>query len=323
MSKFNCPISLDEMRLPVITNTGHTYDFVSIAEYFLETGCFLDPLTRHPITRLTINQIIRDNTKTITESDCLKIAFLSVALGCQRSELVLTTIIALPNIALYIQKIKSYQLISYMMQSNKSAILVELILSNSYIKHYYINQTTSPLDQAVRARDLALVRCCLDIGLDPNKKNEQNESPLLLAAKFGYIEIVDYLISNPTTDVNMTDVKGDTPFNVATQSGYLDCMQSLRRREDLNINYVNARGITPVWLAVFIGRKDILAFLLSIPDIKINQATMLGTTPYKLAEKQRRVEFATMIKSSMFSQKCTENPDMSSSDPALISWTPC
>ncbi|PJD91612.1 MAG: hypothetical protein CK424_06185 [Legionella sp.] len=297
---FDCPISLEKMILPVITNTGHSYDFLSLAEYFLTTKKLTNPQDRQPITALIINYSLRDS-QPLTELEWLKIAFLLLALKKQWPTLVLTTIITLPNVNFYINKINSNQLISYLSQTNQGSLFIELMQNNVFLQLFIMSHSKLSLCQAALGADLDLIQFLVDYGVNLNQKNKQNETPLFIAAKYGHAPVVDYLVSHVAVDVNTVDATGYTPYTIATYCGHLDCMKSLKKRDDLNHNYVTVSGVTPVWLAVFNGRRDVLAYLLADPSVLCTQPTLLGTTPYKLAVKQQRHEFADMIRYAFFS----------------------
>jgi hypothetical protein len=66
-NQVECPITLEVPRIPVITNDGHIYDFVSIAKYLLQESSGrsnprLSPTTRVPINTLLYSPQLKDLT---------------------------------------------------------------------------------------------------------------------------------------------------------------------------------------------------------------------------------------------------------------------
>lgn len=90
--RHECPISGEPIRVPIITNNGFTYDFVSIAEW-LCTGADTDPASGDGIiTALILNRAIRDNAVILNQEEKRTIAKYYVQLEKCHPEIDIDTI---------------------------------------------------------------------------------------------------------------------------------------------------------------------------------------------------------------------------------------
>ena len=70
------------------------------------------------------------------------------------------------------------------------------------------------LFQAVKNRDVEMVRVILAQGIDPDVRDSKGRTPLMLAAYLGYPDIARILLEKGA-DVNAKDNKGRTPLKWA------------------------------------------------------------------------------------------------------------
>jgi len=77
---------------------------------------------------------------------------------------------------------------------------------------------------------LNIIKFLVQNGVNPDKPNKENQTPLHLACKFQYPEIVEYLISLDV-NVNYQDNYGATPFHYALQ-GQLKLMEPDKSLKD-------------------------------------------------------------------------------------------
>src|SRR5215472_14551972 len=92
------------------------------------------------------------------------------------------------------------------------------------------NNNFTPLANAARAGDVATVRSLIAHGADPNEAAGQNNwSPLLHAIHKGQIGSVQALLDGGA-DANRISGDGVTPLMMAAGYGYSDIVQLLLRR---------------------------------------------------------------------------------------------
>lgn len=95
--ELKCPINLEPIRLPVITNDGHTYDFEMIASWIINRQN-TDPLTRAPITALILNRAFKNDSVVLSHEEKNNIADFCIKLQLLCSNINLSTIISIEGI---------------------------------------------------------------------------------------------------------------------------------------------------------------------------------------------------------------------------------
>jgi ankyrin repeat protein len=116
------------------------------------------------------------------------------------------------------------------------------------------------LADAARAGDVATIRTLIAHGADPNEAAGQNNwSPLLHAIHKGQIQSVNALLDGGA-DINRVAGDGFTPLMMAAGYGYTDIVELLLRR-GANPRIAGAGGVRPIDLAAA-GVADIDRFTL-------------------------------------------------------------
>jgi ankyrin repeat protein len=83
-----------------------------------------------------------------------------------------------------------------------------------------------PLHQAAKNKDVNAIQALLNVGADPNAKDNQKETALHHATENGQIDIVRMLLY-AGADPSATSATGKTPLNIATKIGYPEIVQTL------------------------------------------------------------------------------------------------
>ncbi len=118
----------------------------------------------------------------------------------------------------------------------------------------------TPLADAARAGDIAAIRNLIAHGSDPNEAaGNNNWSPLLHAIHKGQIKSVEALLDGGA-DINRLSGDGITPLMMAAGYGYTDIVELLLRR-GANPRVAGPDGVRAVDLAVA-GVSDIDRFTL-------------------------------------------------------------
>ncbi len=129
--------------------------------------------------------------------------------------------------------------------------------------------------------------------IDLNALNTQGESPLMLAALKGQLELADRMVKKGA-DVNKT---GWTPLHYAATSGQLQLIRLLIE----NHAYIDAEspnGSTPLMLASMYGTPEAVKLLLdegADPTLKNQQ----GLTALQFAQRASRPDAAELITKSI------------------------
>ena len=170
--------------------------------------------------------------------------------------------------------------------------------------------------------DLKGVKKALEKGADINARYDDVPA-LLSAVSFGHNDVAMYLVQNPKTDVNVSDVHGTTPlFWAIARDGMSGTVKALLEREDIDTNrkpnwmgasllheavvkqnYTavrlisenpktdmdvrDARGQTALHIAVTkTGSSEIVNLLVSHPRVNVNALDVNRQTPLHVAAKE-------------------------------------
>ena len=108
-------------------------------------------------------------------------------------------------------------------------------------------------------------------------------TPLLLVAGNKMIArpsvgVVEELIKNPRTKVNVTDRQGRTPIHLASRSNKVSMVAQLLENDRVNVNARDNHGDTPLHLAVSRGCVEVVESLLKNKRTDVNAKNEYGET---------------------------------------------
>lgn len=146
---------------------------------------------------------------------------------------------------------------------------------------------TSPeekLRQAAAEGDLLRVKTYLGQGVNAQAADERGVTPLFLAAKSGYRDVVALLLEQGAI-VNTARLDGVTPLFIAVQEGQQD-MVALLLEKGADVN-TQARmgGVTLLHVGAYRGDREIVTLLLQHGADK-NARMASGERPVDLAQTQ-------------------------------------
>lgn len=118
----------------------------------------------------------------------------------------------------------------------------------------------SPLILAISGGDIAIVTALLEANANPNAQDHLGNPALLCAAANGYDEIVRELLAREV-DPNVQNIDGETSLMWAASRGQLAVVELLLAQEKTNPYLKNNRGKTALMMAQFNGHSDIVEIL--------------------------------------------------------------
>lgn len=174
-------------------------------------------------------------------------------------------------------------------------------------KNLYDSKNNSLLYVALSSGNESVVRELFKIKnqkIDPNKKIlPKAETPLLIAAKHGHIEIVKMLLGMGADEEQIAC--GMSPLSVAAMNGHLDVVKALLAN-GAEVDKITPGGTALLEAALF-GRLDVVKFLLS----RGADATMVSLgavlSPLYAAAKGGHVEVVKILLENI-----KENPEFAS-----------
>lgn len=156
----------------------------------------------------------------------------------------------------------------------KSLVLIGLlsILSSSFAGAY------EDFFRAIVADDARSVQALLQRGFDPNTVNPEGVPALMLALRVPAPKVADALVGWPQTKVEVRNAQDESPLMLAALRGQLELVKKLVERDA----DVNKTGWTPLHYAATGGHVPVIEFLLE-HSAYIDAESPNGTTPLMMA----------------------------------------
>ena len=132
--------------------------------------------------------------------------------------------------------------------------------------------------RAVRGDNASGVRTLLNRGFDPNTRDENGQTGLLLALREPSPKVIQVLMESPQLNVDLANAKDETPLMLASIKGQQDLVVQLLKRDAA----VNKTGWAPLHYAASSGQLSIMKLLLENHAF-IDAQSPNGTTPLMMA----------------------------------------
>jgi ankyrin repeat protein len=132
--------------------------------------------------------------------------------------------------------------------------------------------------RAIQQNDPVEIRKLLNRGFDANTLNGKSQHGLSIALEDGALKAAQALIDWPQTDVNKLSLKGESPLMLAALKGHLELAEMLIKKDA----DVNKTGWTPLHYAASAGHVEMIRLLLD-NSAYIDAESPNGTTPLMMA----------------------------------------
>lgn len=137
----------------------------------------------------------------------------------------------------------------------------------------HITSTTTLLLSAVKSRNVGLLNKLIEKGVDLNIPNKQGFTPLMLACRHGFDDIVQILLANGAKTA-LTDKKGNTVLHHACIEGYTNIAQQIISSNPELINLLNTEKVSPLVYAISLHEDIELTQLLLANKAEANLASL-------------------------------------------------
>ena len=164
------------------------------------------------------------------------------------------------------------ELVQHLLVYGADPNLADTLGWNSLMYSCAIKDTTVP--------DHSIPILLLSAGADPNRRNGQNATALVLAAYHEYESAVTCLL-NMGIDVNAEDIFGNTALHFSAQAGNV-AITELLLTAGANISVINRRGETPLDMAIAFSNQAVTQRLLA--SMETDQLIIPKTIPYRQPE---------------------------------------
>jgi len=159
------------------------------------------------------------------------------------------------------------------------------------------------LESAIRDGKINIVRGLFDRGVDINHIEDIGEynddippTPLILASIYGHVEIIKFLLKQPTIQLN--NVSGYDHYTAlmwAIDKGHVEVVRLLLEHPEIDVNKKNEHGGTALMVASREGHLEIVRLLLEHPRIDINIENDDGDTALMLASRGGHNDIVKLI----------------------------
>ena len=143
---------------------------------------------------------------------------------------------------------------------------------------------------AIQRDEAPVVRELLRRGFDPNTVNPKGDHGLILALRERSLKVIDALLESSLTRVEVRTAQDESPLMLAALRGHLDLCKTLIARDA----DVNKPGWTPLHYAATGGHLAIIRLLLD-NHAYIDAAAPNGSTPLMMAAKYGTDEAAKLL----------------------------
>jgi ankyrin repeat protein len=132
--------------------------------------------------------------------------------------------------------------------------------------------------QAIHRDDADTIAALLQRGFDPNTPDPQGRHGLVIALNEPSLRVIDLFLATPATKIDLRSPQDETPLMLAALHGHLDIVQKLIARDA----DVNKTGWTPLHYAAMNKHLKVVALLLE-HHAYIDAESPNGTTPLMMA----------------------------------------
>jgi ankyrin repeat protein len=133
--------------------------------------------------------------------------------------------------------------------------------------------------KAAKFDDVSEVRSLIKAGVTPNTLDPKGTPMLILAIRDKSFKVTDLLLSNPATDVNLTNKSGENALMLASFDGELALVKSLVLQKKAAVNKL---GWSPIHYAATNGHLEIAQFLMT-NGAQVNALSPSETTPLMMS----------------------------------------
>jgi len=133
--------------------------------------------------------------------------------------------------------------------------------------------------KAAKFDDVSEVQSLIKAGVSPNALDPRGNPMLIVAIRDKSIKVTDLLLSNPVTNVNLTNKSGENALMLAAFDGELALVKNLVLEKKAA---VNKPGWAPIHYAATNGHLDITKFLVA-NGAQVNSLSPSETTPLMMS----------------------------------------
>lgn len=147
------------------------------------------------------------------------------------------------------------------------------------VLHAQTDDQITDFTKAAKFNDVATVKSLISKGVSPNTTDPKGDPMLNLAVKDRSDDVINLLIANKSTDVDLSNKLGETPLMLAAIDGNLPVVKALVEKRNAQIDHI---GWTPLHYACAKGQLEVAKYLISKGAI-IDSLSVGDNTPLIMA----------------------------------------
>ena len=132
-------------------------------------------------------------------------------------------------------------------------------------------------------------------GTDVNVLDNDGRAPIHLAAIHGHAGVVKLLLAHEGVEANLGNVQGRSPLHLAASKGHAEVVKLLLAHEGVKANLGTVEGYTPLNVAAHNGHAGVVKLLLAHEGVEVNLAGVEGYTPLHLAALDHAAEAVKLL----------------------------
>lgn len=168
--------------------------------------------------------------------------------------------------------------------------------------------------KAVKFNDVATVKSLISKGVSPNTTDPKGAPMLNLAVKDRSDDVINLLITNKATDVDLSSKLGETPLMLAAIDGNLPVVKALVEKRNAQIDHI---GWTPLHYACAKGQLEVAKYLISKGAI-IDSLSVGDNTPLIMAVQSGNEELVALLLSKGADIRLKNSQGLTAIDIAVI-----
>ena len=174
---------------------------------------------------------------------------------------------------------------------NNIFIVLSLSISASLPSAAQTESQITTFTKAAKFDDVSEVKALLKQGVNPNAVDPNGNPMLLLAIKDGSNGVIDVLLSDKRTDVDLSNKQGETPLMIASIQGDLPVVKLLVKQKSAMVDHI---GWTPLHYACTKGHLEVAQYLIA-SGANVNSESLNGTTPLMMAVQSGNEQLVKLL----------------------------
>ncbi|XP_067660904.1 ankyrin repeat domain-containing protein 50-like [Haliotis asinina] len=173
--------------------------------------------------------------------------------------------------------------------------LVKYVLSLNMVdihSRWWMKRT--PVMVAAKYGHKEVVKLLVNHGANLLQSDKRGDNILHLVCFAGHSDIVKYILSLNSVNINSRGWKGRTPVMVAAERGHKEVVELLVNH-GVNLSLCKRSGSNILHLACCVGHFDVVKYVLSLNSVDINSRGWKGRTPVMVGAKHGHKEVVKLL----------------------------